>query len=148
MKRFLLFIALTALLVLMAFTLWFYWRNPLTAKVKINDQLFYVELAVTPKEKEIGLSGRQTLASKHGMLFNYDHKDTYPFWMKGVRFPLDFVWIEDLTVVDLTRNARIQTTEPFTVYKPKVPVSKILELNAGEIDKYRLKIGDKVKFIN
>ena len=64
------------------------------AKVVIRNTTIPVELAVTAKEKERGLSGRKELKSGTGMLFLNDHKEVYPYWMKEMQFPLDFVWID------------------------------------------------------
>lgn len=132
---------------LLVFTIWFYWKNPLTAKVRINDQLFYVDVAATPAEKAKGLGGRKTLAPNHGMLFPYDHKEKYGFWMKDMQFPIDIIWIEGNIVAEVTHNVPVDS-EPHKSYQPYVAVDKILELNAGEASKYNIKQGDKVKFIN
>ncbi len=67
------------LFLLIAFTGWYYWKNPLQTEVEVRGQKIIVELAVTPKEKERGLSFRNTLAPDHGMLFAYDHKEPYGF---------------------------------------------------------------------
>lgn len=137
-----------ALIILGIVTFVYYWFHPLNAGVKIRDQVFYVDLAVTPQEKERGLGGRSHLKPGTGMLFVYDHPEQYPFWMKDMRFPLDFIWISGKTVVDLTSNVPPVNSQPLPIYHPRVPVDKVLEVNAGEIQKWGIKVGDNVSFIN
>ncbi len=138
------FIVLGACILLFSF--WFYSRNPLSATVKIKQTEFIVDLAITPKEKTRGLSFRKTVLPKHGMLFVYENKDKYPFWMKDMQFPLDFVWIDGNIIVDVTKNVPPANSESMQVVKPNTPVNKILEINAGEIDTYNIQIGDTVTF--
>ncbi|MFZ5845697.1 MAG: DUF192 domain-containing protein [Patescibacteria group bacterium] len=140
---------LIAAVVLSVFALWYYWHNPLTAKVKIKDQIFLVEVAVTAKERERGLSGRTTLAPNRGMLFVFASPGVYHFWMREMRFPLDFIWIKDQTVVDLSENIPSPTGgEKPVELAPRQPVDKVLEVNAGEVTKYGITVGDKVDFLN
>jgi uncharacterized membrane protein (UPF0127 family) len=127
-------------------TILFYRDHPLSSTVTIRETKFIVELAVTPDEKTKGLSYRKSLLPQHGMLFPYDHKERYDFWMKGMQFPLDFIWIADTTVVDIAKNVQPPAAANLHVVQPKVPVDKILEINAGEIDKFGITIGDTVMF--
>ena len=69
--------------------------------------------------------------------------------MLGMKFPLDFVWIDGKKVVDVTRNVPPpKGMEKPTIVKPSVPVDKILEINAGDIDKFGIKVGDTVDFLD
>lgn len=136
-----------AITVLILFTLWFYWTYPMGTKVKIRGHIFPVELAVTPQEKERGLSWRKSLAADHGMLFVYDHKGQFDFWMRGMQFPLDFLWISDKKIVDITVNVPPPNANEAPVQlTPKIPVDKILELPAGSVATYGIQPGDDVTF--
>lgn len=138
-------------LLLGIFTIIYYIRNPLTPKVKIGEFIFSIELAVTSRVKERGLGYRAGMKENHGMLFVYDHKEKYPFWMKGMRFPLDFIWIDGSTIVDITKNVPIEpevNNDYFTTYASKFPVDKILEVNAGTVDRYGIVIGQTVQFLD
>lgn len=132
------------------FTLWFYWRHPLGEKALINGHTVTVELALTESEKQKGLGDRETLPRDHGMLFVYQNKDRYGFWMKGMRFPLDYVWIDGNTVADLSPNVPAPATpnESPAELAPKVPVDKVLEVNAGIINEFGIRVGDTIKFAN
>ncbi len=129
---------------------YFYFRHPLGEKIIINGHTINAELSVTETEREKGLSDRGSLAPDHGMLFVYQTKDRYGYWMKGMQFPLDFIWIEDNTVVDLSPNipAPATSTEAPVELSPKAPVNKVLEVNAGTIERFGVKVGDTVRFSN
>ncbi len=131
---------------ILLFSFWFYTKHPLSAKVTINKTEFIVDLAITQKEKSTGLSFRKPLQPRRGMLFVYEHKDIYPFWMKDMNFPLDFIWIDGAVIVDITKNVSPADAMDMHVVKPNVPVNKILEINAGEADAFNIQIGDTVTF--
>jgi uncharacterized protein len=127
----------------------YYLYHPLGPKIRIQNHTFSIEVAVTEAQKELGLGKREKLDANTGMLFPYDHKEQYNFWMKDMHFPLDFIWIDGKTVVDITKNVPPPTgTEQPVVITPKVPVDKIFEVNAGTIAKYGIQIGDTVEFID
>lgn len=126
---------------------WYYIRHPLAPKILLGGRPFIVELAVSIKEKERGLGYRDALPSDQGMLFVYDHPEQYAFWMKGMRFPLDIIWIRDLRIVDMTKNVPVASTGALPLYKPSVPADKVLEVNAGTIDRLGLAVGDSIQIL-
>jgi uncharacterized membrane protein (UPF0127 family) len=84
------------------------------------------------------------------MLFVYDHKEQYNFWMRGMKIPLDFVWINGREVADVTENVPPPSSAfaAPSIVKPAVPVDKILELSAGSIASLGIKTGDRVDFLD
>ena len=73
--------------------------------VVIGPVAFPVEVAVTPEQRQQGLSGRPSLASGAGMLFVFESPMPLQFWMKRMQFPLDMVWIgADCTIGEITRD--------------------------------------------
>jgi uncharacterized membrane protein (UPF0127 family) len=129
---------------------YFYFRHPLGEKIILNGHTLNLTLAVTDSEKELGLGYRDSLAPDSGMLFVYQNRDRYGFWMKGMRFPLDYIWINGTTIVDLSENIPAPKTpeERPVQLSPVAPVDKILEVNAGTIARLGLHIGDTVRFVN
>lgn len=149
MKKSLLVFIVTVLCLISLFFVYNHFNLSKTKKIYINNQLITVEIADNDKLRTKGLSGRIELGKNHGMLFIFPAYDIYNFWMKGMQFPLDFVWIKDDTVVDLTENVpfpRDPVNGPFDFYKPSLPVNKVLEINAGEIKRLDIKIGDKITY--
>ncbi len=110
-----------------------------------------MEVAATGPERAQGLSGRAQLPPGTGMLFIYDEAGIYAFWMVDMQFPLDFVWIgPGCAVVDLTPNVPPplpnQARGDLPRYRPSEPARYVLEINAGEIAKIGITIGDPVAF--
>ena len=117
--------------------------------LEISGHQFKVEIADTQEKRSKGLSGRERIASDEGMLFIFDKVDKYPFWMKGLNFPLDFIWINGDTVVDILPNilppSPGQSDESLTIYQPRVEINKVLEINGGTSERLGIKIGDSVR---
>ncbi len=115
--------------------------------VIINSQKIYVEIADSSEEKKQGLSGRESLAENKGMLFIYPEPGNYSFWMKEMRFNLDFVFINDQKVVDLKENIPFskEGEEPQTI-RAEAEFDKVLEVNQGTIKEMNIKVGDEVDF--
>ncbi len=117
----------------------------------VGGTAFAVEVAATGGERTLGLSGRDSLPSRTGMLFVYESGRAGAFWMRGMRFPLDFIWIgSDCTVVDLTENVPHPPPDTLeselTIYKSAVPAAYVLEVNAGEVKGLGVATGDVVQF--
>ena len=145
MKAYILFGAGLLLLVY----LFYYRSHPLVSKVRIRNHRIAVDVAVSVFEQAKGLGGRTVLKENTGMLFLYNHKEQFNFWMLGMKFPLDFVWIDGKKVVDLTKNVPPpKGLEKPMIVKPIVPVDKILEINAGDIDRLGIVVGDTVEFLD
>lgn len=115
--------------------------------VVIKEQKIYVEIADSPEEKKQGLSGRESLAEDRGMFFIYPEPGNYSFWMKEMKFNLDFVFINDQKVVDLKENIPFpQEGEEPEMIETEMEFDKVLEINQGMIEKIGIKIGDEATF--
>ena len=115
--------------------------------VKIAGKIIKVELTLTPKEREQGLSGRKELKNDEGMLFVFEQPGKYPFWMRDMNFPIDIVWLgEDLRVVYIKKNASPESY-PET-FIPKKEAKYVLEIIASFSEKNNLQEGDKVEFLS
>ncbi len=119
--------------------------------ITVGDVTFEVEVAGTAAEQSEGLSGRDGLASGTGMLFVYRVPQVSIFWMKGMRFPLDFIWIDqDCEVADTGSNAEVPapgtSDSELPRYRSAVPVLYGLEVNAGDVARLGIEPGDRVTF--
>jgi uncharacterized protein len=116
------------------------------AIVTVGDAPVRAEVADDEASLERGLSGRNRLGADDGMLFLLPD-DSPSFWMKGMRFPLDVVWIKNGRVVDVTADvpppsgpgARLPT------YSPARPADRALEVNAGWAARHGVGPGDAVQ---
>lgn len=133
------FVFLLAILFILSF-------NKKIEAVNLAGQNIKVELATTIEEQHIGLSDRENLREDAGMLFVFSKAEQHHFWMKDMKFAIDIIWIdEDLNVVYIKENA---TPQDFpNTYGPDVACKYVLEVNAGFVEKYNLKVGDKVELI-
>jgi len=61
--------------------------------ITVGDQDLTVEVVNTPSKTELGLSYRDEIGAD-GMLFELPQKQVPTFWMKGMLFDLDLVWID------------------------------------------------------
>jgi len=119
-------------------------------KTVIDKQTFFLLIAQTQQEHEIGLSGRNRLPQNQGMLFLFPQSTSQTFWMKGMKFPLDIIYIDkNNTIVSLYKNLENPTPFDPTIrtVSPTQPADKVLEINGGLSDKYHFQVGDAVKFL-
>jgi hypothetical protein len=116
-------------------------------KLFINNHPITIEIADTDEKRSKGLSNRDSIEQDHGMLFIFPSKGVYYFWMKDMKIPLDFVWIDQDTVVDLTENISHvnSNSDEIPIFTAKVAFDKVLEINSGDIKRIGINIGDKVK---
>ncbi len=119
--------------------------------MRIGRLAVTVELARTPAERTRGLSGRAALPEDAGMLFVFPNEQQPTFWMKDMRFPLDFVWISaDKHVVAVTEQvpppAPGTTDAALPLYSSTAPVLYTLEVNGGLVEKLGVHAGDPVTF--
>lgn len=120
---------------------------PVKSSAKLGDLELTVELAQTPKQWEKGLSGRTDLGILDGMIFVFPQYHVPIFWMKDMQFPIDIIWIAGDKVVDITPNAKVETSDQLPTYSPRVPVNKVLETRAGWAEENKIKIGTTLEII-
>lgn len=102
-----------------------------------------VRLAQTPEELAQGLMGVSKLKDNQGMLFVYESDQDAKYWMKGMVMPIDLVWLKNSRVVDFEKN--MQPDDGKKVYFSPGPIDQVLEVRAGWIDDYGLKLGDRLE---
>lgn len=121
----------------------------LSIKSGDSEHRFFIEIADTPLTRSQGLSGRSSLNENEGMLFLFEAPETYSFWMKDMLFPIDIVWIRGERIVGFSEHAQPEpgkSLTALTMYWPPEPVDTVLEINAGLIEKYNIRIGDRIDF--
>jgi len=119
-----------------------------TRELWVGDVMVEVEVADEEGEMNRGLGYRDSLGKNNGMLFIYPEPVIPTFWMKGMRFNLDFVWIYEGVVMEITENVQspISEEEQLPLIRPKELVNWILEVNAGWVEENGVGVGDVVKF--
>ncbi|MBI5621209.1 DUF192 domain-containing protein [Candidatus Gottesmanbacteria bacterium] len=147
MKKYLVLLGIVAVGL---FAVWYYARHPLQTTVTIRGITYAVDVVITPKEKEVGLGFRDSLEANRGMLFVFDTKALHPFWMRNMRFPIDILWIDDRTIVDISKHVppSDKPVGELPIYHPTKPADKVLEIAAGQADEYGFAIGNIVSIKN
>lgn len=113
-----------------------------THTITVGKATFAVTKALTSAEQEQGLSRVAYLAPNQGMLFIFPQASRYAFWMKGMRFALDMIWIENEKVVAITANAE-PASYP-SIIQPPTPVHQVLEVRAGTVAREGITVGSTV----
>lgn len=120
----------------------------LAALVSFNEARVVAEVAEDRAARALGLSGRSALPEGRGMFFVFDAPGRYGIWMRGMRFPIDIVWIRDGRVVDTAANAPVPASgspeSSLPVYEPREAASHILEVPAGFLQKNHIAVGSLV----
>ncbi len=117
-----------------------YW-NPIR-KVYLKNILIRAEEVSSREKIETGLASRPALPEGRGMLFVMPSSDFQRFWMKGMQFPLDIIWIENGRVIGC--EERIQPDDERIFTSPEKS-SFVLEVNAGFCEKNNIQLNDAVE---
>ena len=115
--------------------------NEFATIVLPNETQIIAGVADSQSERQQGLSGRESLSENEGLLFIHESKSIPSYWMKDMLITLDFIWLNEGIVVDLTENVPPEDP-PTTFYRPDSLVDQVLEVNAGFIEKHGLSVGD------
>lgn len=104
-----------------------------------------VEIADTREQRQKGLMNRKTLPIDSGMLFVFPGTSVRGVWMKNTLIPLDIMFIsENGILMSWLENLRPCEDGACEVYRSPVPVKYMLEVNSGSIERWKLKLGDRV----
>jgi len=101
----------------------------------------YVEIVKDATAIARGLAGYAYLAADYGMLFDMGYEDDHHFWMHGVRFPLDIVFLDpSMTVVGVLADVPAMNDVFRHVGKPS---RYVLEVNANWAETNGIIVGSK-----
>jgi uncharacterized membrane protein (UPF0127 family) len=98
-----------------------------------------IDVANTDALRSLGLGERDGYPAGRGMLFVFETPYPYGFWMKGMRFPIDMVFLSHGRVVFIERGIG---PEDKRIVAPPVPIDQVIEFNAGEAKD--ISVGDRI----
>ncbi|MFD1745050.1 DUF192 domain-containing protein [Rhizobium helianthi] len=116
--------------------------EPLIIRTAQGEHHFHVELAIDARQREQGLMFRQSMPDTAGMLFDFEQPRVVNMWMKNTYIPLDMLFIDQEGRIEHIHEGAKPHDE--TVISSGGAVRFTLELNAGLVDKYGIKQGDRV----
>lgn len=109
----------------------------------IDKEAVKVEPLYTFEAQKRGLIGRENLPEDDAMLYVFQMDDAGRlFGTKGMKFPLDFIWMNsDTTVVQIHKNVPPDFDGDL---KSLWPARYVLEVNAGYVDRHGINVGDTI----
>lgn len=106
-----------------------------TIEITVGSTPLVVDLALTPEQQQLGLGYRNGLEPGTGMLFVSSESSERTFWMKGMRFCLDIIWIEDSKIAGAAEGACPDPKGTPDAERQRFPsgqpVTYVLEVPAG-----------------
>jgi uncharacterized membrane protein (UPF0127 family) len=122
-------------------------RDDLTITDINGEKAAYkVELAQTKEEMSTGLMNREKLDENSGMLFalgSLGANSRSAMWMKDTKISLDMLFIDEEGMIFWIYENAEPESEKLIV--PPYPAYSVLEVNAGDVKKHGIKIGDMVR---
>ena len=106
-------------------------------------QTWQVELASDGQSRAKGLMFRESMAEKSGMLFRFDATGPVSMWMKNTLIPLDMIFADEAGLVTHIHKGAVPHS--LEVISSNGPVRYVLEVNAGEADKFGVAIGNHMR---
>lgn len=122
-----------------------FYLKPKTAEIKIAGKILNAEVADNTLMRSRGLMYR---TSASPMLFIFSSPTTEGFWMKNVKFPLDIVWIDSEKRIIGTDRMEPCLSEPCKIYNPPGAIKYALEVEAGFVERNKIKTGSKIEILN
>lgn len=121
-----------------------------TPVIKVGKNEIKVEIAQNGTDRQVGLSKHTSLDKDSGMLFKFDKQNIKPsFWMKGMVFSIDIIWIKDKKVSQITPEIPTVrqglSDQDIPQYTPNQPVDYVLEIPAGAAKLKNIQVGDPVE---
>ena len=114
------------------------------AELQLGGDIYQIEMAVTPAQRQQGLMHRSQLGRRQGMLLVYPRAGDHRIWMKNVLISLRVYWIDaSFEVIEVQRLEPCRG-EPCSVYAAGRDSQYVLEL--GDYD-HPLAAGDKIEGI-
>jgi uncharacterized membrane protein (UPF0127 family) len=123
----------------------------LHAKVVVNGFDVMADIALTSEQQTKGLDVKNNLTENQGMLFVFQQPYRYGFWMIGMKFPIDIIWLDSNGVVTHIEHS-LKPCPPASsnlacpVYFPEKDSQYVLETVAGFSMKHNVRLGTHVSF--
>ena len=147
MKKILLLLLVITVIFIAIFLLSnFFYNRSNKPNAIIGNHLFNLEIAITDKQKAVGLAKYDSISQDFGMLFPFTKSGYYAFWMKNMKFPIDIIFIRSGKILKIFPNvpAPVYSNSALPIYRPGEQSDTVLEINAGLSQKYGFKNGDTV----
>lgn len=106
---------------------------------------YALEEANTPEQLQKGLMNRDSIDEDGGMVFDLSSTPTgVAMWMKNTKIPLDMLFMNPQGKILWIYENAIPYSEELIV--PPMPVVAVAEIQAGEVRKHKIQVGDMVTY--
>lgn len=125
-------------------------------KLLVKNVVLDVEVVGEISKMQTGLAGRSSMKDNQGMLFDFSAQQAVMpgFWMKGMEFNLDIIWIYKNKIIGISANAQAPAknlntkNENLPTYSPPAVITRVLEVNSGWAKKNNILVGDVVEILD
>lgn len=119
-------------------------------RVEAGSAAYAAEAASSAYSRGLGLSGREGLAPGTAMLFDLGSEREAAFWMRGMRFALDIIWVRaDWSIAAISRDVHPPAPgiadADLPLYDPGEPVRFVLEVSAGDAAAHAIVPGARLR---
>jgi uncharacterized membrane protein (UPF0127 family) len=127
-------------------------KKPNATEIKVASSTIFAQIADSENERSLGLSFTKQLDENAGMLFIFDDTSVKNFWMRDMLFDIDIIWLdENKQVVGFFENVSKDSynkkyPDSSRVYRSPDSTKYVLEVNAGVLEKLKIKVSDKLNF--
>lgn len=114
--------------------------------VTVNGFELVADIAATRDQQAKGLGVKDTMAEDEGMLFVFTKERQHPFWMYGMKFPIDIIWLDGNRTVVHIEHSLDPCGVTCPTYTPDSNSLYVLETVAGFAKDHGVRDGTKVEF--
>jgi hypothetical protein len=116
--------------------------------VSIGGVTLLADIADTPDKMNLGLGIRDNMTESQAMLFPFKQEGRQGFWMNGMKFPIDIIWINaDKQVVHIEHSLPpCPNIVDCPVHTPDQQAMYVLETTAGFSQRHNVTDGAQVEF--
>jgi uncharacterized protein len=116
--------------------------------VSIGDVRLLADIAADPNQKSLGLGVRNNMTEVEGMLFPFESEARHGFWMNGMKFPIDIIWLDSgKKVVHIEPDLKpCPSVLDCPNYVPDSNAMYVLETVAGFSERHGVIVGTQAEF--
>ena len=124
---------------------WFLGCRSFQVKQVLGEDIRIIQACSThAKLKGLGGTSREVFESRaDAMIFHYKTKEVREFWMRGMQYSIDIVWVRDGQVVKIEKDVQppAKGEDPTRMSSTPFKIDTVVELPSGGIAKYGIAVG-------
>lgn len=109
----------------------------------LGGQTVFASVASTTEARTLGLSYTSALPADVVKVFIFDTDEQWSFWMKGMAYPIDMVWVTASGTIAHIETSVTPESYPKS-FTPPLPARYVIETVPGLFATVALKVGDTI----